>query len=482
MTAEIAALLEQLPPITYQDLSDELSRRSLLDFTTCTFPDYEVNWHHARLCEALDDVLDGTIDRLMVFMPPQNGKSEIVSRRLPAYALGKNPDLRLVAASYGATLAQDMSRDVQRVMATREYRRLFPGTRLAEGKDDEARQISLFQVVGRRGTYRAVGVGQGLTGKSMDIGIIDDPVKDRAEAESETTRKHVWDWYRSTFQTRQFGRARIILTMTRWHEDDLAGRLLRMAAENPEADQWTVVKFPAIATGDTPGDPRGAGEPLWAARYPLSELSARRAGAEYEWSALYQQNPVPPGGGMFQREWFYPPLEARPFNASWVRFWDCAATESGGDYTVGTLVGKLLDGSFVVADVIRGQWSATKVDTIIKQTAETDGRKVRVREEQEPGSSGKAVIANRLRALAGFDYKGVPATGDKETRWRPLAAQAGAGNVKIVRGTWNGAWVDELASAPYGLHDDQADSAAGAFNCLTMARDAVFGTTRWGID
>jgi predicted phage terminase large subunit-like protein len=463
------------------DVQAELARRDLLRFTQYTFEDYETNWHHVALCQALERVLAGEIDRLMVFMPPQNGKSEIVSRRLPAYALGRYPDLRIAAASYGASLAQDMSRDVQRIIAAPDYRRLFPGTRLAESRDDEARQVGLFQVVGRRGTYRAVGVGQGLTGKTMDLGIIDDPIKDRREAESETTRKHVWDWYRSTFLTRQFGRARIVLTMTRWHEDDLAGRLLRMAAEDSRADRWYVVKFPAIAVEGTPDDPRKPGEPLWPAKYPISQLAAFRAGAEYEFSALYQQNPTPPEGGLFKRADFAV-IDARPAQGIWVRFWDCAATEGDGDYTVGTLVGKLSNGTFCIADVIRGQWNATKVDAVMRQTAQIDGRHVRIREEQEPGSSGKAVIANRAKALAGFDYRGIPATGDKETRWRPLASQAGAGNVTIVRGPWNGAWLDELCSVPHGLHDDQADSAAGGFNCLTVPRDAVVGTTRWGLD
>lgn len=185
---------------------------------------------------------------------------------------------------------------------------------------------------------------------------------------------------------------------------------------------------------------------------------------------------------MFHRDSFRV-LEVAPSVASArCRFWDCAATSGGGDYTVGTKVARLPDGSFVVEHVVRGQWDPAQVDKIMRQTAMDDGRSVQVREEQEPGSSGKAVIANRAKLLAGFDYKGLPATGDKETRWRPLAAQAGAGNVAVVRGPWLTAWLDELVLVPYGRHDDQADSAAGAFNALTMHKPVQIGGMRWGYD
>lgn len=230
-----------------QAWEQSFARKTLLDFTRYTFKGYDANWHHAVVASALDQVLAGKIRRLMVFQPPQTGKSQLVSRQFPAYALGKNPNLRIVACSYNMSLAEDMSRDVQRIMSSPEYTQLFPETRLAEGRDAEKRTQKQFEVVGRKGYYVASGVDGSITGKSADVGIIDDPVKNRAEASSDAYRENVYEFYKSAFMTRQFGtKGAIILCMTRWDMDDLAGRLLDLAANNPQADQWDVISLPAI--------------------------------------------------------------------------------------------------------------------------------------------------------------------------------------------------------------------------------------------
>lgn len=221
----------------------------------------------------------------MVFMPPQHGKSELVSRQFPAFALGRDPDRRIISCSYNSSLATDMSRDVQKIMASPAYRALFPDSRLASDRDDEVKMAGKFNLVGRGGGYYAQGVGGGITGKSMDIGIIDDPIKSRAEAESETYRRSVWNWYKNDFSTRQKGdHTAIVLVMTRWHTDDLAGRLLKVAAENPGADQWETVMFPAVCDALRPGDPRGLDEALWPGRFSRRWLEAKRLGSSaYDW-------------------------------------------------------------------------------------------------------------------------------------------------------------------------------------------------------
>lgn len=230
-----------------QAIEAEVCRRTLLAFTSFTWPEYEINWHHRIIAAALDKVLDGSIRRLMIFMPPQNGKSELVSRRFPAYVLGRKPNTRIIACSYSMSLAEDMSRDVQRIMSSSEYITLFPKTKLGEGRDPEKRTQRQFDVVGHKGYYVAAGVDGSITGKTADIGIIDDPIKNSAEAYSETYRNNVWGFYKSAFTTRQFGSTgAIVLCQTRWHEDDLAGRLLSLAKENLEADQWEIISLPAI--------------------------------------------------------------------------------------------------------------------------------------------------------------------------------------------------------------------------------------------
>lgn len=474
-----------------QEGAAELGRRELLEFTGYTMPAFRPNWHHARIAAALDDVLAGTIKRLMVFMPPQNGKSELVSRRFPAYALGRRPDWQLIAASYNADLAKEMSRDVQQIVDGPRYQALFPGTRLATAKDvGEVRMAAQFDVRGRDGAYRAAGVGQGIAGKPMHLGLIDDPVKNRAEAESEAYRKMVWNWYVADFSARQTtDQTAIVLVQTRWHEDDLAGRLLRMARENPLADQWTVVSFPAVAElygeedfAQQPWlreaaryDPRQVGEALWPSRFSKTWLEAKRIGSGvYDWSALYQQRPVPAGGAMAKREWFKvgPP---RTGVIRRVRSWDLAGTEPvhGQEpaWTVGTRLAQCADGMWVVEHVIRVRATANTVDQLMLNTARSDGRGVLVREWQDPGAAGKAVIAAHRRLLAGFDYGGVLASGEKSMQWRPFFVQAEGGNVTLVAAEWNREWLDELAQVPYGRFFDQADSVALGFNELAEVKE-----------
>ncbi len=478
------------PPLQRDEALKELrlleaavARRSLLAFTQYTMPAFEVNWHHERIAQALDAVLRGEIKRLMIFMPPQNGKSELVSRRFPAYALGKNPNLQLISCSYSADLSREMSQDVQKVIETDEYRTLFPRTRLARAKDvGDVRTSDRFDIPGFEGAYRSAGVGGSITGKPMHLGIIDDPVKNRAEAESETYRRTVWNWYTADFSGRHTtDKTSVVLVQTRWHEDDLAGRLLRLAAESPLADQWTVVSFPAIAEVTQPSDPRAPGEALWPTRFSKAWLEGRRAGIGiYDWSALYQQSPVPAGGAMAQRAWF-PVVEHRYAHVlRRCRAWDLAGTiaVSGNEpaWTVGTLLAQCLDPltqhvHWVVEHVVRDRLTSAGVDALMVQTARADGRQTLVREWQDPGQAGKAVIAAHRRLLAGYDYDAVLASGEKTLQWRPFLVQAEGGDARLVSGAWNTAWLDEMSLIPYGRFFDQADSVALAFNVLADAKE-----------
>lgn len=470
------------------------ARASLLDFTRYTFPDYQVSWHHRVIAHFLDLVLAGAIPRLIVTLPPQHGKTELVSRRLPAYALGRNPDAHVILASYSSDLANLMSRDAQRIIDSAEYGRLFPETRLADESDARwTKRQDFFEVVDRRGSLRAAGVGGGITGLGFHLGIIDDPVKNREEAESEVVRAAQWRWYTSTFRTRatETGAA-IVVLMTRWHEDDLVGRLLATAAGDPKADQWTVLSLPALAEEPGPRtvtvsrtdgpaaietiDERAIGEVLWAERFSLNAIEAVAASlGSYDFAALYQQRPAPAGGGMFQREWLTI-VDAGPSEAdvqARVRYWDKAGTEGGGAYSAGVLMALGTDGRFYVEDVVRAQLSAGGREALIKQTAALDGVAVEVWTEQEPGSGGKESAENTIRGLAGYDVHAEPVTGDKVTRARPFAAQAEAGNVRLLRGPWNGPYLDELGLFPNGRYKDQVDASSGAFNKLALANAAL---------
>lgn len=265
---------------------------------------YQFNWHHELLYDRLDAFARGDIKRLIVQMPPGHGKSEGVSRNLPAYLLGKNPDERIIACSYTSDLASEMNRDVQKIMEAEAYRTAFPGTKIggraAKGGVAARRNADIFDVVGARGYYKCAGVGQGITGRRFDKGIIDDPIKDRASANSPTMREGIWRWYTGAFLTRRAKGAGICITLTRWHEDDLVGRIL-----NREGEKWEVLSLPAIANGFAthPQDKRKIGEALWPWFQSIEDLEAYRAIEPRDFWALYQQDPQKEGGSEWPREW-----------------------------------------------------------------------------------------------------------------------------------------------------------------------------------
>lgn len=234
-------------------------------------------------------------------------------------------------------------------------------------------------------------------------------------------------------------------------------------------------------------DPRQPGEALWPAKYPLAELRRRRATiGEYDYAALYQQTPVPPGGGLFKLAWFAGKIvDAAPSVMRQVRGWDTAGTEKGGDFTAGVKIGEefafqhvmennkvvarlLPTGRFFVVDVQHDQLGPDGVDKLIRSTVELDGLKCSQREEREGGASGLTVINVRAKALVGYHYAGVTITGSKITRSKPFRAQCEAGNVFLLRAPWNTKYLDELCAFPTGVHDDMVDASSCAFNAVLL--------------
>ncbi len=428
-----------------------------------------------RHCEVLGDlaerVVAGEMPRLMISLPPRIGKTELFSRLLPAYFLRRHPDRWVGLNCYAAELAYTLSRN-----ARENY------TRAGGSLADSARAVKHWET-GKGGGLWAAGVGGPITGKGFHLGLIDDPLKNAEEAESATIREAQKDWYRSTFYTRAEPDAAVIVIQTRWHEDDLSGFLLEEeAGEEPE--RWHVASFDAIREDlDSPlpsscireDDWREPGEPLCPERYPLQRLKTIRDRlGPYFWAALYQQRPAPRGGGQFRREWFRI-VDVAPAGVRRVRSWDLAATEGGGNWTVGTRLAVTDDGTYFVEDVVRGQWSSGQRDAMIRQTAELDGTAVPVLVTEEGGSGGKAQAAAITRTLAGFPVNTVRETGSKELRADPFRSQCEAGNVRLVRGEWNRTWLDELSTFPRGKYDDQVDSVANGFNWLAAAPEVLIG-------
>jgi predicted phage terminase large subunit-like protein len=470
-------------PDSQQALAEELLRRrkarsSLLDFVLYNFAGYKADPAHYHIASYLDRVVEGSCTRLMIFCAPQHGKSCLVSEHLPAYWLGRRPDDPIILASYKGELAETKSRTARSIVESPKYAKLFPGI----ATDRSSRAVDYWQLQGHRGRLLAAGVGGSITGHGAQLGIIDDPVKDYEEAMSEPLREKAWDWYRNVFRTRVWESGAIILVMTRWHEDDLAGRLLR-----DNAGEWEVLRLPALAEHQAERDEnnerlgllrglpdplgRKCGEPLCPQRYSKDALEKlRRDSGSLAWAAQYQGVPRAAEGNRFKRQWF-PIVEAAPGSGQRVRYWDQAATADGGCYTAGVLMCRGQDGLYFVEDVVRGQWSAGDRDKVMKQVAELDRQKygnghVRIWVEEEPGSGGKESAQAKIKLLAGHTVHAEKVTGSKEVRAEPLAAHAEAGNVRLVRGAWNSDFLEELASFPNGRYSDQVDASSGAFNKL----------------
>ena len=424
--------------------------------------------HLLMLSDKLTQVAAGTLKRLMVFMPPRSGKSQLISQFFPAWYLGHHPDNRIILTSYEADFAATWGWKSRN--AFEEY---APGIfGLSVRSDSSAR--NRWDIVDHPGGMNTAGVGGAITGKGADLLIIDDPVKNAEDANSELKRDKAWDWYQSTAYTRLEPKGAIILIMTRWHQEDLGGLLLKEMDAGGE--QWEVLKFPAIAEEDDILG-RKIGDPLWNERYPIESLKRIEGTvSSYWWAAMYQQSPYSRTGGTFKRQdWLIVEGGAK---GDKVRFWDLAATEAkqgkDPDWTVGCLMSELR-GQYWIQDIIRVRAEAADVERIIKQAAQLDGRETQIFMEQEGGASGKSLISHYARnILKGYAFEGITATGSKPVRAQPLASAVANGNVRLIEAAWNATFLDEAERFPTAkAHDDQIDAAAQAFNMLNDKKPAV---------
>lgn len=309
---QLTRILKQRPELFVQ----ESARRWLLSFVEHLNPQYQVTPFHRNYAEILQKFADGKIRNLIVQAPPQHGKSELSSRLLPSFLLGQNPDLKVVIASYSATIATDFNRDVQRIIDSERYRQIFPetmlnGSNVVTVADNWLRNSSVFEIVGHAGSLRVVGRGGSLTGKTADLMIFDDLYKDSQEANSPIVRQGAWDWYTKVALTRLHNDSRKLIVFTRWHPEDIIGRICEdeqvvrpttwAEFENVPSNAWVLVNFEAIKTGEpTEIDPRQPGEPLWPERHSLERLTAQRDIDKVGFQCLYQGNPGSAEGRLYQ--------------------------------------------------------------------------------------------------------------------------------------------------------------------------------------
>jgi len=420
-------------------------------------------WHCAKHLELLSNQLmhlaAGRIRRLAVFMPPRHGKSQLCSRYFPAWFLGRNPNLRIIQAGYGNSFAATWGRHTRNAIDQAKQLGIF-----GVGVDPAKSSADEWEIAGHDGGMYCVGIGGGVTGRGADLLTIDDPTKSREEADSVTYREKTWEWYTDDLYTRLHPGARILLVATRWHVDDLPGRILH--ADTDRGD-WTVINLPAFAEdGDALG--RSPGEPLWPQRFGAADLEDRRRTlGTYGFASLYQQRPSPREGGMFKRHWFQI-VDAAPMQGERARGWDLAGTEGGGDWTVG--VRGVRNGRYYIEDVRRDQLSPAGVRDLLQATAQQDGLDVKQSLPQDPGQAGKAQVQEFAKLLAGLRIHTSPESGPKHLRAEAFAAQCEAGNVALVRGPWNEAFIDEFTHYNPDVRDqvdDQIDATSRWFTAVT---------------
>jgi predicted phage terminase large subunit-like protein len=463
------------------------ARESLMGFTLYTNPLYETGWFNELLSAELDqflaDVEAGKMPRLMIFAPPRSGKSEKASRRFPAYVLGKHPDWNVIACSYSSDLANRMSRDTQRIVGSKRYADVFPGTSLPSGRSGAGgaiRTAELWEVVNaigeiHGGAYRAAGVNGGITGQGMNIGIIDDPAKDYKTASSPTYQEAVIDWYDTTFFTRADPKINgIIIILTRWHQNDLAGQLLKKAEEGGE--EWRVVSFPMEAEKEEIHELNGKkyflrkpGEILFPERMPQEFVDKAKQRGSLVWNALYQQRPTAKGGGLIKSEWFgeYRELPVMKWRAV---YGDTAQkTKEVNDFSVFEHWGIGEDGYLYLIDMIRGKWEADE----LKRRATSFWSKCKMVKNGplrhmaiEDKASGTGLIQS-IRKDALCPVRAIQRNKDKYTRLMDSQGYIESGYIKLPAGAdfINDFLVEMEAINPdFNTHDDQLDPMMDAIS------------------
>lgn len=415
---------------------------------------------------------------MIVLMPPRHGKSELTSRRLPAMIHGVYPNDEILAMSYNSELASDMTIDVQRIMDKPSYQEIFPMSRItAEGSISKyARSANEHELIPMKlengvwvfneGSYRSAGLGGAFTGRGGNWILIDDPIKNRADADSKSFRDGLYKFYTSSLHTRLEGEGSIMITMTPWHVDDLAHRLIALQKADPDADKWTILRLPAIKeNNDNPEDPRVIGAPLWPEKFSLKQLLSTRANSSRDFAALYQQRPTAEGGNIIQSSWIKYYNVLPPKFDQMIQSWDFAVKDkNGSDYTVGQVWGRIKADKYLIYQFrarVPFPTACQKVVEISRMFPQAHKKLI------EAKANGPAVVQTLRQTVPGLVE--VEPYGDKVSRLNAVAPDYESGNVyyptsKIA--PWIDEHISELCDFPNGAFDDSVDAASQALSEL----------------
>lgn len=456
-----------------------LARVNMVDFVEYTFENYDTQYFHKIICEYLDKLLKGDIKKLMVFVPPQHGKSQLSSRHFPAFILGRDPNTKIGICSYSADLSSTFNRACQSIIQDPKYKELFPDT-IIDAKGIETtrnyqKNSGIFETIGKTGFVKTVGVGGSLTGTPLDIGIIDDPFKDRAGANSQTTREATWQWYEDVFKTRLHNDSKILMLYTRWHEDDLAGRILDPNNPNydeEEAKEWTVLCMSALKeeTKALPmaidiDDGREIDDALWESRHSAENHIRRRRTNPSSFASLYQQRPSAQEGNKILREWFIIKQESElPFNmrtAIWDFYVDGAFTDKSHNDETGLMSCTLHDGTLYIRNCSGVRKEMYEFLPYFRNYALSNGDKPNSTVWIEPKASGKPMKSMLSKIeYGGFNVREIPNRTVALGKWNRVEIAEpflASGKIVLIQGPWNKPFIDQCSTFPNGLHDDMVD-------------------------
>ncbi len=419
---------------------------------------YQHAKHTLLISDKLKKVEQGLIKRQMILLPPRHSKSMTVSESFPSYFIGKQPNRRVILASYGDSLARKFGR------ANREKMREFGPKIFDVALDKNNANVTNWGVEGYRGGMVSAGIGAGITGEGADLLIIDDPVKNRQEADSFLYRDRIWDEWQNTLCTRLQPDGAIIIIVTRWHEDDLVGRLL-----NPDfglVEDWDIIKLPAMAEeNDLLG--RKEGEPLWP-EFGFDEKwieEKKTAVGTRTWNSLYQQRPSPQEGNIVNRAWwqFYSSLP-KEFDEI-IQSWDCSFTDTkDSSYVVGQAWGKKGADKYLI-DQVRNRMDFPATIRAIKSfSIKHPEARLKIIENKANGPAVISMLKRQIPGLVPYNPKG-----SKESRAVAASADIESGNVYLPSGiSWVDDYIEEWAMFPLGDHDDQVDATSQAINRLNL--------------
>jgi predicted phage terminase large subunit-like protein len=437
-----------------------LARSSFWHFRLLMHKDLVIGAWHKEASEHLqqwyDDYIAGKRPKILITVPPQHGKTTLVCDFI-LWLAGKNTDTKIIYASFSDMLGKRANRYFQRHTKKPVFKLIFPDFSISK----ETQELVL---TGENGYFRNTTCGGSVTGETLDVGVLDDLMKGRDEANSAAIREKKWEWLLSDFFTRFSDKGGLIGIMTRWHVNDPFGRLIESIPE------IKLLKYPAI---------NDKNEPLFPELKSLEFLEGiKKTMPVMLWESLYQQNPIIAEGNFFKPD-LIPVIQAEPSGLIKVRAWDFAATANGGDYTVGFLFGynpQTQNGS--VLDIVRGQYAPEEVKKVLKNTAIRDGKGVKILLPQDPGQAGKSQSVDFVKLLSGFIVAVHAVSGSKENRASPVASQVNVGNISMLKAGWNRDFIEELRNFPNGKNDDQVDALSDCYNNFVNQQVTAYIPTR----